>query len=175
MRRHNFKDMTGQTFGRLVVLGTTGRRPRHGREFIWECRCQCGNACSVRGSHLREGRTQSCGCFRRERGVALGKRSARHGLHKSPTYSSWRMMIQRCTNPKTICFSQYGAQGVKVCERWKVFDNFLSDLGLRPEGKTLGRILDIGDYAVGNAFWMTTQEQMLNRRNKRALLKWGTA
>lgn len=57
-------DLTGQTFGRLTVLGTDSIT--HTRTTLWQCRCQCGNTHTVRASHLIDGLTQSCGCLRRE-------------------------------------------------------------------------------------------------------------
>jgi hypothetical protein len=87
---------------------------------------------------------------------------------------SWEAMRDRCYNPKTARYKNYGGAGVRVCDRWQDFRNFLADMGLRPEGKTLGRILDMGDYEPGNAFWMTSAEQSLAQRNKRALLKWAS-
>lgn len=94
------------------------------------------------------------------------------GLKKSPTYVSWRKMCIRCTNPRHNKYPVYGGAGVRVCERWRDFRNFLADMGVRPEGTTLGRILDRGDYEPGNCFWMTWAEQGLSRRNNNALLKW---
>ncbi|MGA9980690.1 MAG: hypothetical protein WBQ08_18865 [Candidatus Sulfotelmatobacter sp.] len=84
-------------------------------------------------------------------------------------------MIQRCTNLKDINYPQYGGSGVTVAPEWMTFAGFLTGLGPRPEGMTLGRILDMGDYTSGNAFWMTMKEQMLNRRNKRALKAWAVS
>ena len=83
-------------------------------------------------------------------------------------------MIQRCTNPKAPNYYLYGGAGVKVYERWLMFENFLDDLGGRPVGTTIGRILDMGNYEPGNVFWQTDAEQRLAARNKR-LLKWKDA
>ena len=90
----------------------------------------------------------------------------------SRTYVSWGRMMTRCFNPKSARYKNYGAKSVRVCERWQTFENFLADMGDRPEGKTLGRILDRGDYEPGNCFWMTSTEQGLNVRNNNALKKW---
>lgn len=84
-------------------------------------------------------------------------------------------MIQRCTNPNKTRYNAYGGAGVKVCSAWRTFEGFLADMGERPEGTSLGRILDMGDYERGNAFWQTKQEQLLARRNKAELLKAGTS
>jgi hypothetical protein len=98
-----------------------------------------------------------------------------HGYAKkgavSSTYHSWHSMLYRCANPKR--FPHY--IGVRVCERWLTFENFLADMGERPEGTSIGRILDMGDYEPGNAFWQIDAEQKLAQRNKRALLTFAAA
>lgn len=75
-------------------------------------------------------------------------------------------MMQRCYDPNTNGFHNYGGRGVVVCEDWHSFDNFLRDMGLRPEGKTLDRIDVEGDYALINCKWSTPKEQMQNQRPK---------
>ena len=90
----------------------------------------------------------------------------------SPTYQSWKNMMTRCTCSSHPEFAQYGGRGVKVLSGWMEFKNFIEDLGLRPKGTTLGRILDTGNYELGNAFWQTRPEQDLARRNRLALLRW---
>ena len=81
-------------------------------------------------------------------------------------------MLTRCYNPKSDRYRGYGARGVRVTTRWHKFIDFLADMGPRPEGTTLGRILDRGNYEPGNCFWMTPAEPGLARRNNRALARW---
>ena len=89
--------------------------------------------------------------------------SLQHGHarnHKSsPTHLSWQRMIQRCTNPRHNRYYAYGAKGVQVCSRWLDFRNFLQDMGVRPEGCTLGRHNDTGNYEPGNVSWQSSKEQ----------------
>lgn len=84
---------------------------------------------------------------------------------RSPTHSSWTAMMNRCFKPYSNRYYAYGAKGVTVCERWLSFENFLADLGPRPDGCTLGRKNDEGNYEPGNAWWQTTAEQ--SRRGER--------
>jgi hypothetical protein len=85
---------------------------------------------------------------------------------KKENYSLWSAMIQRCTNPKRNCWKHYGGRGIKVCERWRNFENFISDMGPRPPGTTLDRINPDGNYEPSNCRWATHKEQTLTKRVK---------
>lgn len=81
-----------------------------------------------------------------------------------PTYRTWRSMIARCTQPSCEGYHKYGGRGISVCDRWRVFARFLEDMGLRPEGRTLDRINNDGNYEPGNCRWATVEEQCNNTR-----------
>lgn len=80
----------------------------------------------------------------------------------SPTYSSWYGMIQRCTNPNRRYYHRYGGRGITVCERWLDFRNFLADMGVKPEGMSLDRVDNDGNYTPENCRWSNQATQMNN-------------
>ena len=75
-------------------------------------------------------------------------------------------MIRRCEAVSDVGYKGYGARGIKVCERWLKFENFLADMGERPAGMTLDRIDNDGGYEPNNVRWATRQQQRLNQRNR---------
>lgn len=158
-------DLTGKKFGRLEVVGRSGAS-KFGSP-VWECKCSCGNSKLIDGISLRRGDSKSCGCLNREISRALGRdRMTTHGMTKTATYGSWRRMKERCYYPSNNRYKYYGARGIKVCDKWlgkDGFVNFLKDMGERPEGMSIDRIKNDGNYGPDNCKWATAKEQIRNR------------
>ena len=145
-------------YGRLTKLKDTGKRKW--REIVWLCRCDCGNYVEVPTGSLQSGNTRSCGCLLSTHGHTRCKQRSR-------TYYSWSSMKQRCANQNTPRYKDYGGRGIRVCNRWLKFENFLEDMGEKPEGYriSIDRIDNDGNYEPNNCKWSTPKEQASNRRN----------
>jgi hypothetical protein len=161
-------DLVGKTFERLTVLERAANAPRS-RE-MWLCRCECGAVITVRGDSLKSKHGRSCGCLRgdvaRERSTTHG--CSRHG-QESAAYRAWRSMRERCSNQRHKQYAGYGGRGIKVCERWNSFENFLEDMGDKPKGLSLDRKDNSKGYEPGNCRWTTSKEQTRNRRSNRII------
>lgn len=150
----------GQRIHRLVIL-SEAEAVRSNRR--WLCRCDCGTEKVIRSCNLKS--QISCGCYRREFAKTVG-RVQTHGMSYTPTYKSWQCMKSRCLDSNDPHYPDYGGRGIKICKRWLKFENFLEDMGKRPEGKTLDRKNNDKGYSKSNCRWASPKEQANNRRRK---------
>ena len=92
------------------------------------------------------------------------KKNYQHGLSTHPLYHTWENMRSRCNNPKNTNYKWYGARGVIVCKRWDNFANFVADVGDKPEGMSLDRRNNMGNYDPNNIQWTSQVGQVRNSR-----------
>lgn len=151
-----------------IINGFTylGEAPDMGKERAVFARCACGAEKSFRLTYLRNGHTKSCGCAR----AAANQKRSTHGhtprVGRNTTYAVYRDMLTRCTNPRYREFHLYGGRGIMVCDRWAAsYENFLADMGERPEGMSLERECVNEGYSPNNCKWATDEEQANNKRN----------
>lgn len=163
---HRTRDITGQTFFKLVVVSFD--RLDSQRRSFWNCRCDCGGTISARSDSLAAGTTVSCGCENRRRVSEATRKHGQAWPARTPEYSIWCAMLQRCRNPKCKAFPDYGGRGIHVCERWSTFANFIADVGTRPsKAHSIDRINNDGSYEPGNVRWATTSQQAANKRKQK--------
>ena len=161
-----FIDHTGKKFGRLTAIR---RAENKGRYVAWLCRCECGGEKSVAANDLVACKTTSCGCYRNEVARVTGRAITKHGWRNTYQYHTWQGILQRCCNEKNKDYHHYGGRGIKVYYRWKddpaAFCEWLDRfLGPRPDGHSLDRINNDGDYEPRNLRWAGSSTQVKNRR-----------
>lgn len=168
-RRDAWMPPIGARFGRLIVQDPSHRV--NGRRKIL-CLCDCGQSSAVEPQSLKTSNTRSCGCLRREAGVARGRSSRVHGLWNHPLFKIWDGMCRRCHDPENRRYGDYGARGITVWEPWRASPTeFVSwvevELGPRPAGHTLDRVDNDSGYQPGNLRWASWITQNNNRRPAR--------
>lgn len=153
-------DRTGRRYGRLVAIERLPPRSKTDTNARWICRCDCGYAAVAYGQDLQRGKVKSCGCLN-------AQRIKQHGMAHLPEYAIWQAMRQRCENPKSQSWDNYGGRGIKVCAEWIKFEQFFADMGRKLSGQSLNRIDNDGDYCKGNCEWTCIDTQANNTRRNR--------
>lgn len=154
--------MVGKKFNRWTIIAKADPYIWRGKNFTrWNVTCDCGRKSIIRECALKSGTSKSC--------RNCGNLTHGHSQNKKQTgiYQSWRDMIKRCKNPKIKQYHNYGGRGIKVCDRWLKFENFLEDMGSTwSKGLTIDRIDTNGNYEINNCRWITRQEQFKTRTNR---------
>jgi hypothetical protein len=168
-------NLTGQRFTRLLVLGSANEKTPWGHR-LWNCVCDCGKEVKVTTGSLQSGNNKSCGCYNSDVTAERNRQNATHGLSKTSLYQTWNAMLQRCNNPNSNNWQDYGGRGIKVCQRWQTFENFYADMGQIPSPEhTLDRINNNGNYEPSNCRWATMIEQQNNRRSNKIIVYKGVS
>lgn len=162
------KDLTGVKHDYIEVLGFSHS---NGKKGYWNVKCVCGVVKQWTARDIRV--NQSCGCKKKE---LIGKGNETHGMSKHPAYWVWRSMIDRCTLDTHQAWANYGARGIRVCDRWfKNFEAFWEDMGpTYKSGLTIERRNVNGDYTPENCMWASYVVQARNKQNTKLIESpWG--
>lgn len=161
-------DLVGQKFGMLTV-----REMLSGDDC--RCDCDCGESTVKRRGNVKSGNTLSCGCATRR---WIGEAFVTHGdagvATRACEYRIWTLMRHRCNNPKDESWADYGGRRIKVCPRWDRYENFLADMGRRPDpSMSIDRIDNNKGYEESNCRWATREQQARNKRTSTHVIAFG--
>jgi len=161
--RGRHKLSKGQRIGQLTLTVAT-------RIATWESVCDCGNTHTATEWRYLHGNVTSCAPCGKARGAARHRTHGLGGATPHPLYVTWQQMVHRCHRPLNKRFSSYGGRGISVCDRWRFGEDgltgtecFILDMGDRPNGMSIDRINNDGNYEPSNCRWATQTQQMRNR------------
>ena len=147
----------GEKYGRLTFI----KQSQLGSSN-WNMLCDCGIEVVKNAAHVKYGMVRSCGCLAKD---VLGKSSITHGMSKTREYNIWCKMRARCNNKKDHKYPCYGGRGISVCDRWNDFVCFFEDMGNCPNGYSIERKNNDGNYEPSNCCWADSYTQSQNKRN----------
>jgi hypothetical protein len=159
----NFINIVGQRFGRLTVLSLH----KSGKHTTWNCICDCGKNIIARSDSLRNGHTQSCGCYGQEISKVSG---LRHGVFHTNKrlYYIWKGIKSRCDNMNN---KSYGGKGIQLCFEWQNPVNFYNWAITHGyiDNLEIDRIDNDGNYCPENCRWVTEKQNACNRSNNKRI------
>lgn len=172
--RINYKE--GDVMGNCIFIKETEpvtyKSPHTGKVCIKRnglFECKCGNTFETEIMSVKMQNTRSCGCIIKNI-LKTQKFAKTHGLHSNPLYHIQKSIIYRCNDVKNKAYKNYGARGIKLCERWNDLHNFIDDMyPTYKEGLEIDRIDNNGNYEPGNCRWVTHAENNNNRTNNRKI------
>lgn len=169
MARFVQRDITGQRFGMLVAKRFSHRTETKSKHYFWECLCDCGRVVAIDAGNLKSGNSKSCGCDKGRR-ISAAKTVHGHtsGGVETAEFTAWASMLQRCGDPNSKDFRNYGGRGIAVCLEWAgSFQIFLRDMGSKPSPEHSIERVDVEQgYSAENCIWATRSQQARNRRDK---------
>lgn len=158
------KDISGHKSGCLTAIkeSTYFSLDTKGKKLLyWDCFCEaCGKTVPILKGRIASNLVKSCGCKRQ----TIKDKNQKHSMSKTVEYQTWSSMMKRCYRNNNKSFRNYGGRGIKVCKRWHDFINFYTDMGKRPDGHSLERIDNNGNYEPSNCCWTTRIKQARNKR-----------
>lgn len=172
MRSEQLESLAGRRFGKLLALSALPRT-NFRKQQEWKCLCDCGREHVVVRQSLRSGASKSCGCAGSR--ATIGDRVRTHGRTRTPLWNTWIGMRQRCEDANFKGWANYGGRGIRICDRWREFQNFEADMApTYKKGLTIERDDVNGHYEPANCRWIPMAEQSKNRRTVRRLeTPWG--